>query len=66
VTITFANGQRITQIWGGKTTQTQSPYTVTPETWNNVLAPNASTAVGLIASWSGTNAAPTVSCARTP
>ena len=36
VTLTFANGQQITQIWGGRTTQTASPYIITPESWNAV------------------------------
>jgi cellulase/cellobiase CelA1 len=66
VTMTFANGQQLTQIWGGRTSQTASPYTVTPESWNAVLQPNGSTAFGFLASWAGTNNPPTVSCARTP
>jgi mannan endo-1,4-beta-mannosidase len=66
LTITFGAGQRITQIWGGKTTQTASPYTVTPESWNAALAPNASATVGFLGSWTGSNPAPTVSCSRTP
>ena len=37
VTMTFANGQRITQIWGARTTQTASPYTITNESWNALL-----------------------------
>jgi mannan endo-1,4-beta-mannosidase len=66
LTITFGAGQRITQIWGGKTTQTASPYTVTPESWNAALAPNASATIGFLGSWTGSNPAPTVSCSRTP
>jgi hypothetical protein len=66
VIMTFANGQQLTQIWGGKTTQTASPYTVTPETWNNVIQPSASTAFGFLASAGSTNNPPTVSCTRTP
>jgi lysophospholipase L1-like esterase/chitodextrinase len=59
VTLTF-NGT-VTQIWGGRTTQTASPYTVTNETWNGNLAPNATTTFGFIATVSGTPAV-TVSC----
>ena len=66
VTLTFANGQQITQIWGGRTTQTASPYIITPESWNAVLQPSASTSVGFLANSGTTNNAPTVSCTRTP
>lgn len=65
-TLTFANGQRITQIWGGRTSQTASPYTVTNETYNGVLAAGATTTFGFLGSWSTTNTAPTVTCTRTP
>jgi lysophospholipase L1-like esterase/chitodextrinase len=66
VTLTFANGQAITQLWGARTTGTASPYTITNETYNGVLAANASTTFGFLASWNGTNNAPTVACTRTP
>jgi hypothetical protein len=66
VTMTFANGQQITQIWGGRTTQTASPYTITPETWNAVLQPSASTSFGFLANAGSTNNPPTVTCTRTP
>jgi mannan endo-1,4-beta-mannosidase len=66
VTLTFSAGQRITQVWGGRTTQTASPYTITPESWNGALAPNGTATIGFLASWTGSNPAPTVSCTRTP
>ena len=66
VVLTFPNGQRITQAWGGRTTQTASPYTVTNETWNNAIGAGQSANFGFLASWSGTNGAPTVTCNRTP
>jgi mannan endo-1,4-beta-mannosidase len=66
VSLTFPNGQQITQVWGGRTTQTASPYTVTNETWNNAIGAGQSANFGFLASWSGTNGAPTVSCSRTP
>jgi chitodextrinase len=66
VTLTFANGQSVTQIWGAKTASTASPYAITNETYNGALGPNASTTFGFLASWNGTNDAPTVSCTRTP
>lgn len=66
VTLTFANGQSITQIWGAKTTSTASPYTIANESYNGALGANASATFGFLASWNGTNNAPTVSCTRTP
>jgi mannan endo-1,4-beta-mannosidase len=66
VVLTFPNGQRITQAWGARTTQTASPYTVTNETWNNAIGAGQSANFGFLASWSGTNGAPTVTCSRTP
>jgi mannan endo-1,4-beta-mannosidase len=66
VTLTFPNGQRLTQVWGGRTTQTQSPYTVTNETWNGTIAAGQSVNFGFLGSWSGTNTAPAVTCSRTP
>jgi mannan endo-1,4-beta-mannosidase len=62
VTLTFANGQTITQIWGAVTANTASPYTITNASYDGSLAPNASTTFGFIANWSGTNSAPTLSC----
>ena len=64
--MTFANGQPIPQIWGGRTTSTASPYMITPETWNGALEPSASTSVGFLANSGATNNPPTVSCTRTP
>jgi lysophospholipase L1-like esterase/chitodextrinase len=66
VTLTFPNGQSITQIWGARTTSTASPYTITNETYNGALGANAAATFGFLASWNGTNNAPTVSCTRTP
>jgi mannan endo-1,4-beta-mannosidase len=66
VTLAFPNGQRITQVWGGRTTQTVSPYTITNESWNGTIAAGQSTNFGFLGSWSGTNGAPTVTCSRTP
>jgi hypothetical protein len=63
---TFAAGQVITQLWGGRLAQSGSGVTVTNETWNGSLGPNATTSVGFLATWNGTNALPTLSCTRTP
>lgn len=65
VGLTFANGQRITQLWNARTSSTASPYTITNETYNGALAPAGSTAFGFLGSGSSTGA-PTVTCTRTP
>jgi lysophospholipase L1-like esterase len=59
---TFANGQQVTQLWGGVQTTNGATVTVRNESWNGNLAPAASTTFGFIASWSGTNTAPTATC----
>jgi mannan endo-1,4-beta-mannosidase len=66
VGLTFPNGQRLTQLWGGLTGQTASPYTIRNESWNGAVAPGQSAMFGFLASWSGTNGAPTLTCSRTP
>ncbi|MFI5909291.1 endo-1,4-beta-xylanase [Dactylosporangium sp. NPDC051541] len=55
----FANGQTISQLWGGTVSQSGANVTVTPASWNNT--PPAT--FGFLASWNGTNAVPTVTCA---
>ena len=63
VTLTLSGGATITQLWGGRTSQTASPYTVTNESWNGALAPNATTTFGFNANVSGTTGATgTVTC----
>jgi ligand-binding SRPBCC domain-containing protein len=66
VTLTFADGQSIAQLWGARTTSTTSPYTITNETYNGVLAANASTTFGFIGNGNGATAAPTLTCSRRP
>jgi len=66
VTLTFANGQRLTQVWNARTTSTASPYTITNETYNGALGAGASTTFGFLGSWTGSNATPVVACRRTP
>jgi hypothetical protein len=63
---TFANGQVINQLWGGRFTQSGASVTVINETYNNVLPPNGTTNFGFNASVPGaTNAIPTLTCSRT-
>ena len=65
VSFTFANGQQVTQSWN--TTLSQSGATVTAHNaaYNGSLAAGASTSFGFLASWNGTNAAPSISCTLT-
>nr|BFE61924.1 hypothetical protein GCM10020063_064500 [Dactylosporangium thailandense] len=55
---TFANGQTISQLWGGTVSQSGASVTVTPASWN--ATPPAT--FGFLASWNGTNAVPAVTC----
>jgi poly(3-hydroxybutyrate) depolymerase len=63
VSWTFANGQAITQIWGGRNTPSGSTQNVTNESWNGNLAAGASTTFGFLGRWTGTNSAPALTCA---
>ncbi|MGK5672982.1 cellulose binding domain-containing protein, partial [Micromonospora sp. URMC 106] len=60
---TFPDGQKITQLWGGTHTQTGAAVSVRDAGWNGALGAGASTTVGFLGSWTGTNGAPaTVTC----
>lgn len=64
VTLTLSGAASISQIWGGRTSQTASPYTVANETWNGVLGPTATATFGFNANVAGSiGANGTVSCA---
>jgi hypothetical protein len=62
VTITFPNGQIITQLWGGDYTQTGNTIVVRNAPWNGALQPNQSVNFGFLASWSNVNGPPTLTC----
>jgi len=55
---TFANGQRISQLWNGTYTQTGAAVTVTNLSYNGSVPSGGSTSFGFLGSWSGTNAVP--------
>ena len=59
VTWTFPNGQVINQVWSGSHTQNGANVTVTNAAYNGALPAAGSTSFGFIASWNGTNNAPT-------
>ncbi|MFD5788068.1 cellulase family glycosylhydrolase [Streptomyces sp. NPDC127037] len=54
----FANGQTITNMWGGTPTQTGGSVSVAPASYTATIAPNGTVTVGFTGSQSGTNAAP--------
>ncbi|GIJ47131.1 hypothetical protein Val02_40170 [Virgisporangium aliadipatigenens] len=56
---TFANGQQVTQAWGGTATQSGAAVTVTNASWSGMLVPGGTATVGFLATWTGTNAEPT-------
>ncbi|MGW1878597.1 cellulase family glycosylhydrolase [Streptomyces sp. NPDC001975] len=55
----FANGQKITQGWNAKWSQSGTTVTAANESWNGSLATGASVSAGFLGSWSGSNAVPT-------
>jgi cellulose 1,4-beta-cellobiosidase len=62
VTWTWAGNQTITNLWNGNLTTSGKSVTVTSQSYNGSLAPGAYTAFGFQASYSGSNAAPTLTC----
>jgi cellulase/cellobiase CelA1 len=62
-TLTFANGQQVTQAWNATVTQNGATVTARNVSYNGTLAAGAATSFGFLASWStGTNAVPAISC----
>jgi len=59
---TFADGQTITQMWGGRNTASGSAQTVANESWNGSLAPRASTTFGFLGTATGANSVPAATC----
>lgn len=57
----FANGQTITQLWGGSFTQSGSAVTITNAPYNGAIAAGAtiSSAPGFNGTWNGSNSVPT-------
>ncbi|MFC7530926.1 CotH kinase family protein [Actinoplanes sp. GCM10030250] len=65
VTLAFANGQRVSQVWNAVMAGTGASVTARNESYNGALAAAASTTFGLLGSWTGTNTPPVVTCAAT-
>ncbi|MET0424144.1 MAG: CotH kinase family protein [Actinoplanes sp.] len=62
VTLTFADGQRVTQAWNAVATTSGATVTARNETYNGTLEAAASTRFGFVGSWTGANRPPTVGC----
>ncbi|MFI1708132.1 cellulase family glycosylhydrolase [Streptomyces griseoruber] len=59
LTFDFANGQKVTQGWSAKWSQSGTAVTVANESWNGSLGTGVSVDAGFIASKGATNAVPT-------
>jgi cellulase/cellobiase CelA1 len=59
LTFPFTAGQKVTQLWGAQWSQPAATVTATGESWNATVPTNGSASIGFLASWSGTNPAPT-------
>ncbi|MHC3468894.1 cellulose binding domain-containing protein [Streptomyces sp. 7R007] len=55
---TFADGQKITQLWNADYTQSGATVTAQNVTWNGTVAPGSSASFGFTGSWSGSNTKP--------
>jgi beta-glucosidase len=55
---TFAAGQRVTQAWSARVTQSGADVTATGESWNPSLAPGATVTFGFNGSHTGSNPRP--------
>ncbi|MFF4399034.1 cellulase family glycosylhydrolase [Streptomyces sp. NPDC001480] len=59
LTFDFANGQKVTQGWNAKWSQSGTTVTAANETWNGSLGTGASVSAGFLGSRSGSNSVPT-------
>ena len=72
LTWTFANGQRITNLWNGVVTQSGQAVSVRNADWNGTIASGGTVNFGFQGTYSGANAKPTafklngVSCTVAP
>lgn len=64
-TFSFANGQHIDQSWNATVTQSGAAVTARNVGWNGALAPGATATFGFLASWTGANTAPALTCSTT-
>jgi chitodextrinase len=62
VTWTWGGNQQVTNMWNANNQQSGQHQTATSMSYNGAIAPGANTSFGFQASYSGTNAAPTLTC----
>ncbi|ATB37764.1 Endo-1,4-beta-xylanase A precursor [Cystobacter fuscus] len=62
VSWTFGGNQQITNMWNATSTQSGASATARNMSYNGVLQPGSSTSFGFQAAYSGSNAAPTLTC----
>jgi len=65
VTLTFAGSQTVTNSWNATTGQSGKVVTAASQGFNAVVAPNGTTGFGFQATYTGTNAAPALTCTAT-
>ncbi len=59
----YANGQQLSQGWSATFAQSGSTLTARPASYNASLPAGGTTTFGFLASWTGTNSPPEISCA---
>jgi hypothetical protein len=62
VTLTFPDGQAVSQSWAGSFSTVGSTVTAENTSWNGAVGASASTRVGFLGTWQGANGSPTVTC----
>jgi hypothetical protein len=65
VTLTFANGQRVSQAWNAVLATSGAAVTARNESYNGALAAGTGTTFGFVGTWTGTNTPPAVACTAT-
>ncbi len=60
---TWPSGQKLTEVWNGSLSSSGASVTVTNMSYNGTLAPDGTTTFGFLADITGTNPAPTMTCA---
>jgi hypothetical protein len=62
VTLTFADGQKVSQAWNATLSTSGSTVTARNVSYNGTLGAGAGTTFGFLGSWSGSNSPPTLTC----
>ncbi|MFB4293490.1 cellulose binding domain-containing protein [Nonomuraea sp. ATR24] len=60
---TFADGQRISQLWNGELSADGAAVMVRNASWNGAIPRGGLATFGFVASWTGANTPPSVTCA---